>query len=630
MRAFSSSLHALMAASLLSGCGPEQPARPAFPSYDEIERVCAGVHCTAGYCTSAGGVAECRCGPVDEEAGSVCEVDEEGDFDELQSPGPQERSLPVGPESGWLHRGDTDRFTFAGQAGHTYRFTCTPEAFQWCDLAISPWFGPPYEPAQVSYEGRTTVLTLTLYTAGSRTAELSAWLGGYSFDRGAYTLSLVEVEDPEGTLEQGATTVSTDGTPFTGRIDFQGDMDAFAFTALENHVYRAHCTGPELVADIRAARSLGMGQKLQPDEDGSRTAEVKMPAGPHLLWVGATAPSSTPDYQCTLQDKGADDHGDDSSHATPLATFDTALTGVLETRSDLDWFSFPAKAGHAYTLGCDSSAPTGCGPASIRFPDREPGQPVVVAQDGLLRAYVYNTPRKEAGPHAPVPYTFTVVDLGADQGKGVADAVPASVGVPIPVYFASFADLDYFRVEVEAGHVYRLAFSPRVSSGRFGAFRPAEPGTDLMRSSFATQGLFKSDRSEPIVFQVGLDVVVNESPYVLRIDDLGPDDHADTREAATPVPAPALRADGVMDTWDDVDWFALELEPRAYAMRGWGADFSSPVFTLFEADGVTPVPPSPRSGDVQPRVAGRHYLRVTPWLSYLTDRSPYRWELNPR
>ncbi|TSC24105.1 hypothetical protein [Corallococcus sp. Z5C101001] len=629
MRALSSALHALVAASLLSGCGPEQPSVPAVPSFEEVERVCAGVHCTAGYCTSAGGVATCRCGPVDEEAGSVCEVDEEGDFDDLPTPGPQMRSLPVGPESGWLHRGDTDRFTFAGEAGRTYRFTCIPEAFQWCDLAISPWFGAPYEPARVSYEGRATVLTLTLYTASLRTAELAAWPGGYSFDRGAYTFSLLEVEDPEGTLEQHAASVSTDGTPITGRIDFHGDTDAFAFTTLEQHVYRAHCTGPELVADIRAAGGWGTGQKLQRDEDGGRTAEVKLPAGSYLLWVGTAALSDTADYQCTLQDLGADDHGDDSAHATPLATFDTALTGVLGTRFDLDWFSFPAKAGHAYNLACDSAAPSGCGAASIRFPDRELGQPVVVSQDGLLRAYVYNTPRKEAGPHAPVPYTFKVVDLGADQGTGVADAVPASVGVPIPVYFASFTDRDYFRVDVEAGHVYRLAFAPQVSSGLFGAFRPAEPATNLMRAFSATQGLFKSDRSEPIVFQVGLDVVVNESPYVLRIDDLGPDDHGDTREAATTVPGPSLRADGVLDTWDDVDWFALELEPRAYAVRSLRANSNPPIFTLFEADGVTPVPDS-GSGNVRPRVAGRHYLRVNPWLSGSNDRSPYRWELNPR
>ncbi|RKH64851.1 hypothetical protein D7X96_24790, partial [Corallococcus interemptor] len=602
------------------------PPTPTGPSPDEVNRVCSGVHCTAGYCTSEGGVAACRCGPKDQELGSTCEVDEVDDFDQFPNPGPQAQGLPVVALSGRLHRLDVDSFTFQGVKGRTYRFTCTPEGFQSCDLAISPW-PTAYDRGLVTYEGRDTVLTVSLTYSTTYTASVAAWPAGFSMERGTYTLSLVEVGDAEGEPDVQMAPLLTDGTPIRGHIDFRGDEDAFTFTALEGHVYRARCTGQDLRPAIESLRYLMSWRNFEWEEGGSGTAVEKLEAGAYRLRMASNAARGTAGYECTLEDLGAEDHADEGDRATALPAFESelAVTGVLETRSDVDWFSFPAKAGHAYDLVCDRTTQSVCDFTFIDLPGTRPGgvgapRPVVLGRDGPLWVHVSNSLLNPRGP-----YALKVVDLGPDQGSGVADAVPASIGVPIPGVSAPHGDQDAFRVNVEAGHVYRLRFADWDVSSSFEAYRPSEPGRNLMLLS-RPPARFKSTRSEPIVFVAGSVL----GPYVLTIEDVGQDDHADTLEAATVVPGPTLYAEGVVDTSYDEDWFAFDLEARAYSVSGFPLEGATPVFELFEADGVTPVPTLGSSRDVRPGAPGRYFLRVGHPISPATPGTAYRWELHPR
>nr|WP_128796910.1 hypothetical protein [Corallococcus coralloides] len=622
MRAFLPAFRALLATALLSGCGTEEEPLPAGPTPEEV---CAGVHCTAGYCASEAGAAVCRCGPMDHELGSTCEVDEVDDLDQAYTPVLQERALPVVALSGQLHRQDVDLFTFAATKGHTYRFTCTPEGFQWCHLAIHAGT-TPHDGGKVTYEGRDTVLTVTVETeTGLHSASVAAWPRGRSSERGTYTVSLVDVGDAEGHPDFHAVPVATDGTPFTGHVDFQGDEDTFGFTALAGHVYRLRCTDPELVLALKASSTpLVSWSDLAWEQEGAMTV-VKPGAGAHLLRVGARADRPLSGYQCELQDLGPDDHADEPEGATALPAFESTLTltGVPETRSDVDWFSFPAKAGHAYDFVCDSATQSVCAASILQLPNASPGtpadRPAVLRQDGLLRVRVSASLLAARGP-----YSLQVVDLGTDQGSGVEDAVPASVGVPIPGLFAPQGDWDTFRVDVEAGHVYRLSLGDGMkTSTLFGAYRPSEPDWNLLRIGSGQIAFFKTDRAEPIVFSVSNGLV--HGPYVFTIEDVGQDDHADTLEDATVLPASRLHAEGWIDTPDDLDWFALDLEARAYEVRTFPLGLS---YELVEANGVTRVPRL--DGAVWPRVPGRYYLRLGNPLGLSTPGMPYRWEPHPR
>ncbi|NOK09594.1 hypothetical protein [Corallococcus exercitus] len=631
MRAF---FPILLATALLSGCGTDETTPPATgPSQDEVNRVCAGVHCTAGYCTSEGGVAACRCGPLDQELGSTCEVEEVDDFDEVPNPGPQQRGVPLVALAGRLHRLDVDAFTFWGVKGRTYRFTCTPEGFQWCHLAITPW-PTPFDHGLVTYEGRDTVLTVSLANSMMHTASVAAWPARFSTERGTYTVSLVEVGDAEGPPDVPAKPIPTDGTLVSGHVDFQGDEDTFAFTALAGHVYRARCAGQDLTPAIESVMPLEAWRHFEWEEGGSSTAVVKLRAGAHRLRIGSHAALGTTAYQCTLEDLGEDDHADEADGATALPAFasELALTGALETRSDADWFSFPAKAGHAYDLVCDRATQFVCASSFIAIPSTLPTAkaemlPVALKEDGLLWVQVSNPMRSDILTNPRGPYALRVVDLGPDQGSGVEDAVPASVGVPIPGVFAPHNDKDTFRVNVEAGHVYRLRLADRVVSSVFEAYRPSEPGRNLMLFNLPPKEFFKSTRSEPIVFLVG----GVQGPYVFIIEDVGQDDHADALEDATVVPAPMLYAEGWIDTSHDEDWFAFDLEARAYEVRAFPQDGSgAPGFALLEADGVTPVPTQAGTGDVRPVAPGRYFLHVGHPFIPATPGTPYRWELHPR
>ncbi|RKH57991.1 hypothetical protein [Corallococcus llansteffanensis] len=623
MRAFlPSSFRALLTAVLLAGCGSTDPVGP---TTEEVLRVCDGVSCTAGYCTSEAGVAVCRCGPVDQELQSVCEVDEVGDFDLSPYAEPPELTVPSGPGTGRLHRYDSDLFTFQAVAGRAYRFTCTPEGFLRCDVSLStPDRGQGHE-ALVTYTGTSTVFTYQARDAGLHTVRLSAWPTGSSDARGTYQYTLVEVADVEGEPAGHAPTVSTDGTPFTGHLDFRDDVDGFTFAASAGHVYRARCTGQGLEPILElpdAERRWGFRR----DTEGW-TAVVKLDAGLHLLLVSAPTAAGTSDYRCAIEDLGPDDHGGTWALATqvPAPDPERQLTGVLETTADVDFFAFSARAGHAYELRCDSDDAGFCAFSYIDDASRvTPPRPIVVTEDKVLRVRVSAHGVVVSGDRIHGPYTLTLVDLGADQGTSVADAVPLAVGVSVPVLFAPFRDVDYFRVDVAPGRIYRAAFDPPVP-GSFGVFRPSAPDQNLLRYDRGSQVFFKSAQAESLVVSVS----GYEGAFFLRVDDVGSDDHADTREAATAVPAPTLRAEGQVDTVSDEDWFALELQPRAHALRiAQSGSFMS--YSLFESDGVTPVPPDPFTGDVRPRAAGRHYLRVSSNSPYFDARGTYVWELHPR
>ncbi|NOK13003.1 hypothetical protein [Corallococcus exercitus] len=95
-------------------------------------------------------------------------------------------------------------------------------------------------------------------------------------------------------------------------------------------------------------------------------------------------------------------------------------------------------------------------------------------------------------------------------------------------------------------------------------------------------------------------------------------------------PASMLYAEGWIDTSYDEDWFAFDLEARAYEVRGPPLGNGSPVCALLEADGVTPVPTQAVSGDVRPNAPGRYFLRVGHSVIPATPGTPYRWELHPR
>jgi hypothetical protein len=152
--------------------------------------------------------------------------------------------------------------------------------------------------------------------------------------------------------------------------------------------------------------------------------------------------------------------------------------------------------------------------------------------------------------------------------------------------------------------------------------RPAELSEDLVRRADPAARFFTTDRAEPLLLRVsGL-----SGPYTLQLETADDDAHADVPAGAAPVPGPALRAEGLLDTVLDVDWHALELEARPYALRF----YASPDFALFEADGVTPVPFDPSARRYQPRAAGRALLRLrVSSNSAFSAQQRYVFELDP-
>ncbi|WP_338267511.1 hypothetical protein [Corallococcus caeni] len=274
-------------------------------------------------------------------------------------------------------------------------------------------------------------------------------------------------------------------------------------------------------------------------------------------------------------------------------------------------FSFLARAGHAYSLRCDTPDFGPCRDARVLTRRSEVLLfPVGIAWDAWLQVRV--EANGEWGAHA-----LTLLDLGTDHGTGPQDAVHVLGDVALTGYLTATGDVDFFRFDAEAGHVYSL----EADGASVEAVRSEDPGSSLTRNDTARVHHFMVDADSTVLLRVFGPL----AQYRLELREVGVDDHAGTPANATDLGG-ALSATGVLNASTDVDWFALTLEARPHALSRTSLDTK---FDLFEADGVTPVPWDAASGAWVPRAAGRHLLRAD-MFGRFQGPDVYRVELLPR
>ncbi|WP_375758696.1 hypothetical protein [Corallococcus exercitus] len=496
-------------------------------------------------------------------------------------------------------------FALKVDKGRIHTFTCTAQGFEVCQVQFQGETAG--EPAFVEQEGRTTRVHFRVTDDQGAAAIVTALPAGST---GTFQYSLAEREDDHGLDVASATRLIPGEAPVQGLLQAGPDTDTFVFDVAAGHVIQVRCAGA-FTSDIHSRLFGPDGQELLSSRAPTGQRFQATLTGRHAFALSGYQHTAIP-YTCGVEDVGADDHGDSPDTATVLPEASSIpLKGTLEHGGDQDVFTFLARAGHAYALRCDTPAFGPCRDARVLTRRSENLLfPVGVARDAWLQVRV-----EGAGEWGA--YALTLLELGMDQGTGAQDAVHILGDVQLTGYLTPSGDVDFFRFDAAAGHVYSL----EADGASVEAVHLEAPGSSLTRYDIAKVHHFMVDADGPVLVRVFGPL----AQYRLDVREVGVDDHAGTAMNATDLGA-ALSATGVLNASTDVDWFALTLEARPHALSRMSLDTK---FDLFEADGVTPIPWDAASGAWVPRVAGRHLLRAD-MFGRFQGPDAYRVELLPR
>jgi hypothetical protein len=166
----------------------------------------------------------------------------------------------------------------------------------------------------------------------------------------AYNLEISELPDDHGDDVGAATNVSVPSTT-AGEFEAREDVDWFAFSAVGGTTYLVEATFVGGSLRLLAADGQTL---LATDEDGTQSPpQIRWQASSSqtlYVWANGWAPGS---YTLRFSEL-ADNHGNDSAHATVLSV-PSNTAGKIDVRTDVDWFAFSAVAGTTYLI--DSDAP---------------------------------------------------------------------------------------------------------------------------------------------------------------------------------------------------------------------------------------------------------------------------------
>ena len=363
-------------------------------------------------------------------------------------------------------KGDVDAYAFAATGGHVYKFTCARGTVTECAFRLKDATGT----VLTSVSGSSSTSTVSTSWEATADATLIVELGtGSYYDRheGTYSWTLGDVgTDDHGDLPSTATPVTLPMSTGQGMLESVGDVDAFAFTAVAGHIYRASCIRPLSNDDCRVRVKDPTGSEVGNSYGFASTAAFVTPtAGTWTVEVFTpySGNAAFGPYTYLIEDLGVDDHGDSPLAATIVQVGDST-SGNIQYSSDADVFTFTAVPGHLYVATCTGQQPGGL--QSCEVATLQPNGVVRATEHGQIgwkastgAQYVRVSPYSSSSSGA---YTLTITDVGLDDhgdSHQTATAIPLT-GSPVSGVLEIASDVDFFSVSLSAGsHTATLSAS---------------------------------------------------------------------------------------------------------------------------------------------------------------------------
>ena len=422
--------------------------------------------------------------------------------------------------------------------------------------------------------------------------------------------------DDHGDTRQKASPVPTSGLAH-GTLEVPIDTDVFSFSATHvGHVYRFCCDAVEGVGFSLTLRdNTDSGPNVDstlenPNTFASVTMELTAPGAYHVTVNAHSSPGQPVPYTCRVENLGPE-LGDTRADATPLpASFPVELPASLETRQDVDVFSFTATAGHIYSARCEAGTVRAC---RLRLLDASGA--LVEGTDSfawtrqLTSGGTYFLEVRPDSLYDKGTYTLRLADLGPDDhGNTPGTATPVTLGSSITGWNHP-EDVDAFSFPATAESIYRVTCYPKNPAVTYCPMELHSPSEKTLRMSYANPSRFDIDAGATET----LTLLVNglHEGYTLKFEELGRDDHGDTNATATPLVLGTSVA-GNIETVFDEDIFSISLTAgRTY--QALPLDSNSFLTVVRGADGTALTKGS--QGQFTPGEDGTYFVEIRPNVS---------------
>ncbi|NTX01733.1 hypothetical protein [Myxococcus sp. CA040A] len=497
---------------------------------------------------------------------------------------------------------DRDVFSLSLPRGAVYRVRCESTTLNPCKVNVT-------SPVGTATGATVQAAVFNATHPGTYSVEVTPdWYAPLLLN-GTYALQLDFLEaDDHGDVLEFATPLTPSPTPFTGRVSNARDRDVFTFSAVQDHLYRFTCSAPPSPG-LLLRDGAGVAVEGSVHVSGwSTSVSVEAPAAGgysvelfHDNFVGP--------YTCALEDLGLDDHGDSAGVATAIA-FPTTLDGHLETRGDVDVFTFPVQAGRIYRFLRTS----GTGSSQALQLRNAQGQSLQTSNSGHLiheatedAQYTLEVKLDPGGIRYPGTYVIEATDMGPDDHANTQ--VGATVLVPGQTatgWRHREQDRDVFVFHAQDQTLYILYCT--VCDLTFET--PNGPARRIHHGG-PTRFFFDPVEAGPIYVTVNQAFV--GAFYDLRLEVAAVDDHGDDVAHATVITFPSSFM-AALDSFYDVDVFAADLvagQPRRVQVLG--------AYSMFQVLDPMGQPVAVNSvGEFTPQLSGSHHVvvKVDPWYAY--------------
>jgi hypothetical protein len=504
---------------------------------------------------------------------------------------------------------DKDVFSFTGTAAHIYRVQCTSSSSSVCALALSDASG-----TSLGSSGSNTNSSASFRaTSGGAVYVL---VSGSSASLGTYTLTVTDagVDDHSDTTV-GATPLIS-GTQAAGEIQFLYDKDVFSFTTTAGHIYRVSCTtAVSYLCELVVKNSSGTTVASSRSGSATPASFIAPTAGTWTVEVTNSYPSALGVYSMLLTDAGVDDHGDTPAAATVLAIGGAPVAGDLQHATDKDVYSFTATLGHIYRFTCTSSFSSLC-----RLTVRDSmGTTVASASASALSqatfvapaASVYSVEVANYSSGSTGAYTVQVADLGVDDhGNAAATATALSARTIVNGSIEFGGDVDVCSFSAAVNHIYRVTCTS--SSYGLCALTLRNPSAVSVASAYESAlSVINHKATVPGTFTVEVrGYSTSTGTYQLKYEDLGADDHGDTRVTGTTITT-GVATSGTLEASGDLDYFTVTLAAGTTYTVTVTAGFFTYLYLYNSAGYQVGSYSTSGTSRYTPTTSGTYYVRVS-------------------
>ncbi len=420
--------------------------------------------------------------------------------------------------------------------------------------------------------GGSTAIEARLNDVERRLAELEAAVERRLAELEAAVAQLTAPHTDDHANSFEGATPATVGEPMQGTVDYDDDIDVFAFEVEEGVLYQVDVelgTLPDSWLAIYDSEEFEIAFNDDRDDDSlaSRIVGEVPSSGEYFVEVGGYGVGS---YTLTLTVSDiVDDHATNSVEGATPMTVGEPMQGTVDYGGDNDVFAFEVEEGVLYQID------VGLGTLSDSWLELYDSDEFQLASnddrgDGSLASrIVWEAPGSgeyyaAVGGYGVGSYTLTVsaLDVVDDHANSVERATVVTVGEPMQGALDYDGDEDFFTFEAEEGKVYQIDVGLGTLPDSWldiydsDGFQIAS-NDDRDDDSLASRIVWKAPSSGEYYAAVG---GYGVGSYTLTVEALDiVDDHANSFEGATPATV-GEAMQGTVDYDGDEDFFVFEAE----------------------------------------------------------------------